>query len=75
MFESDLKSLPPAFKKCVVVNEPPSQKEKYHSRKSPPLPANECPEGMIYDGNDGKPYVVSNPNKKGVKRWIPLVNE
>ena len=43
--------------------------KKYSTRPSPPYPANECPEGMVQQGNDGYDYVVSAPNAKGVKRW------
>ena len=57
---------------CVQIsasNSTPSQWKKYSTRKSPPYPANECPEGMVQQGNDGNNYVVSAPNAKGVKRW------
>ena len=51
-------------------NSTPSDFKKYSTRKSPPFPANECPEGMVQIGNDGNKYVVSAPNVRGVKRWV-----
>ena len=51
------------------ANTTPSQYKKYSTRPSPPFPANECPEGLVQQGNDGNNYVVSAPNAKGVKRW------
>ena len=65
----------PATKKasgCVQLtasNTTPSQWKKYSTRKSPPFPGNECPEGLVKKGNDGNNYYVSAPNAKGVKRW------
>ena len=44
--------------------------KKYTNRKSPPYPANVCPVGDKKKGNDGKMYVVSEPNKNGVSRWV-----
>lgn len=51
------------------TNTTASQYKKYSTRASPPYPANECPQGMVQKGNDGKDYVVSAPNAKGIKRW------
>lgn len=52
----------------------PSKRSKYHklSRKSPPIPANECEAGIVKTGNDGRKY-VAKPNKNNVNRWV-LVN-
>ena len=44
--------------------------KKYTNRKSPPYPANVCPVGDKKKGNDGKMYIVSEPNKNGVSRWV-----
>ena len=44
--------------------------KKYTNRNSPPYPANVCPVGDKKKGNDGKMYVVSEPNKNGVSRWV-----
>ena len=44
--------------------------KKYTNRNSPPYPANVCPVGDKKKGNDGKMYVVSQPNKNGVSRWV-----
>ena len=44
--------------------------KRYTSRNSPPYPANECKVGSSKKGNDGIMYVVSSPNKNGVKRWL-----
>lgn len=44
--------------------------KKYTERNSPPYPANTCPVGDKKMGNDGRMYVVSEPNKKGVSRWV-----
>jgi len=46
--------------------------KKYTNRNSPPYPANVCPVGDKKKGNDGKMYVVSEPNKNGVSRWVPV---
>jgi len=46
--------------------------KKYTSRKSPPYPANQCIESDIKVGNDGENYIVSKPDKRGVKRWKKL---
>ena len=46
--------------------------KKYTNRNSPPYPANVCPIGDKKRGNDGKMYVVSEPNKNGVSRWVPV---
>jgi hypothetical protein len=51
------------------TNTTASQYKKYSTRASPPYPANECPEGMVQQGNDGNNYVVSAPNAKNIKRW------
>ena len=43
--------------------------KKYVVRKSPPFPANKCPEGQRRKGNDGRMYkAVANVN--GVNRWV-----
>ena len=42
----------------------------FKTRPSPPFPATEFPEGKIAKGNDGNDYVVSAPNKNGIKKWI-----
>lgn len=51
-----------------------SEITKYANRNSPPYPANQCEEGMVKPGKDSKGnkvmYVVSAPNKNGVKRWV-----
>ena len=49
----------------------PSKRSKYHklSRKSPPIPANECEAGIVETGNDGRKY-VAKPNKNNVNRWV-----
>lgn len=44
--------------------------KRYTNRNSPPYPANVCPVGDKKKGNDGKMYVVSEPNKNGVSRWV-----
>ena len=43
--------------------------KKYTARKSPPYPANKCPEGQSRKGNDGRMYKAV-ANAKGVKRWL-----
>jgi len=42
---------------------------KYRSRKSPPFPANECPDDTIRTGNDGKLY-INKKGSNGVRRWV-----
>jgi DNA ligase-1 len=46
-----------------------STEAKYRSRKSPPIPANECPDDTIRTGNDGKLY-VNKKGSNGVRRWV-----
>lgn len=46
-----------------------SKLKKYTSRKSPPFPANECPEGMIKTGNDGLLYIIVK-SSNGINRWV-----
>lgn len=55
------------YQECIVRKE-----KKYNVRNSPPILASTCPEGMIYEGNDGTPYRVFKPDSKGKKIWIPL---
>lgn len=46
-----------------------SKLKKYTSRKSPPYPANECPEDMIKKGNDGLLYIIKK-GSNGIHRWM-----
>jgi hypothetical protein len=49
-----------------------SDEKKYLARKSPPIPANSCPEGKKALGNDGNTWVtVSYRSKTGYSnRWV-----
>lgn len=47
----------------------PSFSAKYLGRKSPPIPANQCPPFTIRTGNDGKQY-IAKPDKNNVNRWV-----
>lgn len=61
--------------KVTMKNASPSIVKKYIERKSPSYPANKCPAGMKKKGSDGHMYYVSQPSKKGVKRWIKVVRK
>lgn len=43
---------------------------KYTSRNTPPYDANTCKVGTSRKGNNGFMYVVSSPNRNGMKRWM-----
>lgn len=46
-----------------------SQDKRYATRKSPPYPANQCPEGDRRKGNDGQWWVAVRASN-GVNRWV-----
>ena len=48
-----------------------SEVAKYQNRKSPPYPANNCPEGTVMKGNDGNDY-IAKANTKGIITWRKL---
>jgi len=46
-----------------------SSRAKYKGRPGPPIPANECKEGEIKKGNNGKNYIAKK-TKRGYLRWV-----
>ena len=54
----------------------PSHLKKYTNpkRKSPPIPANDCPVGTVERGNDGRDYIVKSYTSKDklIHRWFVL---
>lgn len=47
--------------------------KKYTQRKSPPYPAQECPNKKM-KGNDGNMYISHMANETGIYRWISTIN-
>jgi len=48
-----------------------SSRAKYKGRPGPPIPANDCKEGEIKKGNNGKKYIAKK-TKKGYLRWVKV---
>ena len=61
--------------KITLDNSTPSEFNKYNTRPSPPFPANECPTGIKKKGRDGIMWEVSEPDKRGTKKWVKVKNK